>query len=128
MTRGLVVSSDLDTLSREIVALRTCGYEVVSCPGPAEVDCPVLRGRACPRAERADVLLYDRDVAEAPHGDRILLTELRELYADKPLILAEPDRALPLADRLVDDGLWRVLGAPGGEGLELTLEEALGDR
>lgn len=128
MTRGLVVSSDIDTLRREIVALRACGYEVMSCPGPGEADCPLLRGRPCPRAERADVLLYDRTIAEATTGGRILLTELRALYADKPLILAEPDRALPASDRLVDHGVWRVLGAPGAEGLELTLEEALGDR
>jgi hypothetical protein len=59
MTRVLVVHHDLDLAGQEADALRRFGYDVVECGGPTRNRCPVLAGRACDLAERADVLVYD---------------------------------------------------------------------
>ncbi len=128
MTRSLLVSMDDVALRLEADALAACGYEVVACPGPAIVACPVLDGGSCPLAERADVLLYDPRSAAASRGDHTLLRELRSLYADKPVILADPDRSLPAGESLLGEGVWKVVGAPSPERLQLAIEEALGDR
>ena len=59
MTRVLVVHHDIDIGDLETDELRRAGYEVEQCMGPtaATHPCPVINGRPCPAAARADVLV-----------------------------------------------------------------------
>jgi len=62
VTRALVVHHDTSIVEREAALLREAGYVVDTCHGPATSPCPVLESRPCPRAERADVLVYGLDL------------------------------------------------------------------
>lgn len=129
MTRALVVHHLPAVGSDEVVALRTLGYLVEQCRGPAACDCPVVHGRSCPLVERADVLVYDVVGLRLERDGRELGAELRALYADKPLVVvaggAEPG-ALEAIEP--SDGVVWLRGVPEAERLSLGIEEALGDR
>jgi hypothetical protein len=129
MTWSLVVGSDGPVRAAEWAALEACGYDVIGCPGPRVVDCPVVHGFGCPLVERAEVLLYDRSLADLPADRATLLDALRSLYADRPIILTELSDALDgPRDHWVADGVWRLVGRPDAGGVELLVEEALAER
>jgi hypothetical protein len=130
MTWSLVVGADGAGTAAERAALEACGHHVLACPGPVVADCPVLRGLGCPLVERADVLFYDRALARLPTTTATLLDALRSLYADRPIILTEADVVTESdgLDLWVDDGVWRLVGQPDIERVELLVEEALAER
>src|SRR5579884_38715 len=77
MTRVLVVHHDLDLADQEADELRRAGFEVEQCGGPVGGRCPVLAGRRCDLAARADVLVYDAWATGEPDGARRLIEGLR---------------------------------------------------
>ena len=90
MTRVLVVHHDLDLAGQEADSLRRYGYEVIECNGPTRNHCPVLAGRSCDLAERADVLVYDVWASGDADGSRTLIENIREIHPDTPVVLTSP--------------------------------------
>ncbi len=86
MTRVIVVHPDLAVATDEAAPLIQAGYAVNLCAGPIAHPCPVLSEQVCPLADAADVLVYDALVA-GPQGGPRLIAELREIYADLPVVL-----------------------------------------
>ncbi len=141
MTRTLVVHHDASIAEREIVILRAAGYLVDGCAGPSMTRCPVLDGRPCPKAERADVLIYDLGLAPDSHAFRRFIEALRALYGDKALVLSSDAAHAPILEREDREpgmrdtrrggpsrGIVRLVGRPSPQALEEAIEEALGDR
>ena len=125
MTRVLVVHHDIDMADAETDALRRAGYEVQQCWGPTYASCPVMRGSTCGLADDADVLLYDVWATGESDGGRGLVAGLRDLYPDKPVVLAAPGMEL---DWVETEGAHRVVplvGAPTGAPLLAAIEQAL---
>lgn len=126
MTRALVVHGDERIAAGEAEALRSLGYEVDRCPGPTRQACPLVRGCPCPRAERADILVYDLDSLRFQEGRRELGEELRELYADKPLVVvaggSEPGAFEPVE---AGDGVVWLFGPASADRLALIVEDGL---
>ena len=85
--RAALVSRDPATASHQAEVLRAAGYDVETCGGPQHEPCPVVGGLPCPMVDRADVLIYDAWVAGSAEAGRQLVAELREMYADLPLVL-----------------------------------------
>jgi hypothetical protein len=73
-------------------AARAAGMDVLVCPGPQArwSRCPAVRGRRCPLAAEADVIV----VAPTPGSDtrRQLLQEHRSLHGDRLVYLPAPAR------------------------------------
>jgi len=141
VTRALVVHHDTSIVEREAALLREAGYVVDTCHGPATSPCPVLESRPCPRAERADVLVYGLDLLPDRRSFRVFIDRLRGLYGDKALVLLSEGDLSPVFEG--DDhepgmretqrggpsrGVIHVFGRPTGATLELAIEEALGAR
>ena len=128
MVRAVVVNAHRQAAEKQAAALRTAGFEVELCGGPREESCPVLESLPCPLVDRADVLIYDAWIAGSSDGGRRLVTELRETYADLPVVLTSVDRRLDWVER---DGPHRVtplVGEPSGEELRAAVEAALADQ
>jgi hypothetical protein len=125
MTRVLVVHHDIDLSDMEVDSLRRRGYDVTQCLGPIGAHCPVLAGRTCELADRADVLVYDAFVTGEPDGAQRLIENLRDLHPELPIVLTasgiEPDW-IELAG---PHGITPLVGAPTGERLAEAIEEAL---
>ena len=124
MTRVLVVHHDIDIADAETDRLRRAGYEVQQCWGPTYNSCPVMRGRTCDLADHADVLLYDVWATGESDGGRGLVAGLRDLYPDKPVVLAAPGMEL---DWVETEGAHRVVplvGNPTGARLVEAIERA----
>ncbi len=86
MTRVIVVHPELAVAREEAAPLRQAGYDVALCAGPTSLPCPVLDDQACPLTDGADVLVYDA-LAAGAHGGPRLVAQLREVYADLPVVL-----------------------------------------
>jgi hypothetical protein len=73
-------------------ALHDAGYAVATCPGPTvDEPCPILRGRDCELARRADVVISN--LSAHPDG-RFIAAGLRARHARVPLVRnIEPDDA-----------------------------------
>jgi hypothetical protein len=131
MTRALVVHRDARVAAGEVEALRSLGYDVDRCPGPTRCACPLVRGCPCPRVERADILVYDLASLRFEADRRELGEELRELYADKPLVVlaggSEPGALEPGALELVEpgDGVVWLFGPASADRLALIVEDGL---
>jgi hypothetical protein len=125
MTRVLVVHHDIDLSDLEVDSLRRRGYEVTQCLGPIGAHCPVLAGRTCDLADRADVLVYDAFVTGEPDGAQRLIEGLRELHPELPIVLTasgiEPDW-IELAG---PHGITPLVGSPTGERLAGAIEQAV---
>lgn len=64
----LDVNPDFDSLDDEVALFESRGLSVERCRGPASaVDCPVLRGKACPKALKADLILCQLDLDNDEH-------------------------------------------------------------
>ena len=129
MTRALIVQHDPAVAEEEVVSLSALGYEIERCSGPDRCGCPVVAGRPCLLAEHADILVYDLRSLRYEEHERDLAEQLRELYADKPLVVVVGDGELgTLAPVEMGEGVVRLHGPITAERLDLVLEDALGDR
>lgn len=128
MTRAVVVNADPQLAERHAESLRAAGYVVELCGGPQQEPCPVLKSLPCPLVDRADVLIYDAWVAGSSDGGRQLIAELRDTYADLPVVLTSVDRSLAWVET---EGPYRVtplVGEPTPEELRAAVEAALVDQ
>ena len=128
MTRVLVVQRDPMIAERMCVDLRRAGYETETCGGPLAEPCPVIEDLPCPLVDRADVLVYDAWVAGGSEAGHHLVAEMREVYADLPVVLTSVDRSLDWVER---EGPQRVvpLGPqPTTDDLVAAIELAMTDQ
>lgn len=128
MTRVLVVQRDPAVAEQIIAGLSRAGYEIETCGGPEQEACPVIADLPCPLVDRADVLVYDAWVAGDSGSGHHLVSELREVYADLPVVLTSVDPSVEWAER---EGPHRVipLGTrPSEAELLEAVEAALGEQ
>jgi CheY-like chemotaxis protein len=128
MTRVLVVQRDPVVAEQMAASLRGAGYETELCGGPQREPCPVIADMPCPLVDRADVLVYDAWVAGNAFGGHELVTALREVYVDLPVVLTSVDQSVGWAER---DGPHRVIplgSRPSDTELIEAIEVALGDQ
>jgi len=125
MTRVLVVHHDIDLSDLEVDSLRRRGYEVSQCFGPVGAHCPVLAGRACELADRADVLVYDAWATGEPDGAQRLIEGLRDLHPDIPVILTATGIEPEWIETIGAHRVTPLVGAPTGERLAEAIETAL---
>ena len=108
--------------------MRAAGYEVETCGGPQQEPCPVVGGLPCPIVDRADVLIYDAMVAGSNDAGRQLVAELRELYADLPLVLTSVDENLAWVEAEGPLRVTSLTGDPSPEALVAAVTAALADQ
>lgn len=126
MTRVLVVHHDLAIGDQEADSLRRAGYEVEQCQGPiGGAPCPVIAGRTCPAADRADVLVYDVWATGESDGGQKLIEGLRELYPDIPVVLTAPGMELAWVETSGPHRVVPLVGPPTAARLEAAIERAL---
>jgi DNA-binding NtrC family response regulator len=125
MTRVLVVHHDLDLAGQEADALRRFGYEVIECGGPTRNRCPVLAGRPCDLAERADVLVYDVWASGDADGARTLVENIREIHPETPLVLTTPGLELSWEAVAGRHSVTSLRGQPTGARLHEAIQAAL---
>ena len=125
MTRVLVVHHDLELAGQEADSLRRLGYEVIECGGPTRNRCPVLAGHPCDLAERADVLVYDAWASGDAEGARTLIENIRDVHADKPVVLTTPGPALSWEETTGRHAVTVLLGQPTGARLHEAIQAAL---
>jgi hypothetical protein len=125
MTTVLVVNHDIDLEDQEAESLRRFGYAIEQCSGPTASTCPVLAGRPCGLAERADILVYDAWASGDAEGARALIDGLREIHPNVPVVLTVPGIGL---DWIEEEGPHRVvtlMGQPTGARLHEAIQRAL---
>lgn len=128
MTGVLVVNHDLDLAGAQADSLRRFGYDVVECSGPTHNVCPVLAGRPCDLADRADVLVYDAWASGDAEGARTLVENLRDLHPDTPVVVTSSGLELSWEQ---DRGAHRVTMLQGqvtGARLHDAIQLAIGTR
>jgi hypothetical protein len=125
MTRVVVVHHDLDLAGQEADSLRRFGYDVVECGGPARNRCPVLAGRPCDLAERADVLVYDVWASGDAEGARRLIENIRDIHPDTPVVLTSPGLQLSWEESVGPHAVTPLLGQPTGARLHEAIQTAL---
>jgi hypothetical protein len=125
MTRVLVLHHDLDLAGQEVDSLRRLGYDVTECGGPTRNVCPVLAGRACDLAERADVLVYDTWASGDAEGSRVLIENIRDIHPDTPVVLSSPGLALTWEEETGPHRVTTLVGQPTGERLHEAIQAAL---
>ncbi len=128
MTRVLVVQGDAAVSARIAGDLRGAGYEVEDCHGPQAEPCPVLGGLPCSLADAADVLVYDAWVAGDSDGGRRLIGELRDLYADLPIVLTSATETLDWVEEEGPHRVFAVHGVPSTRILLDVVETALAEQ
>jgi hypothetical protein len=126
--RAALVSRDPATASRQAEVLRAAGYDVETCGGPQQEPCPVVGGLPCPIVDRADVLIYDAWVAGSGDAGRQLVAELRETYADLPLVLTSVDESLAWVETEGPLRVTSLAGDPSPEVLVAAVAAALADQ
>ena len=125
MTRVLVVHHDLDLGGMEADALRRFGYQVIECGGPTRNRCPVLAGRACDLAERADVLVYDAWASGDAEGARVLIQNIRDIHPEAPVVLTSPGLPLAWEETTGRHSVTVLTGQPTGARLHQAIQAAL---
>ena len=126
MTRVLVVHHDLDLAGQEADSLRRYGYDVTECGGPTRNRCPVLAGRPCDLAERADVLVYDVWASGDSEGAKTLIENIRELHPDTPVVLTSQGLELEWEQESGTHSVTSLQGQPTGARLHAAIQGALG--
>ena len=127
MITAVVVDRDPQRAERHAAILRRAGYEVELCGGPQEEPCPVLTGLPCPLADRADVLIYDAWVAGSSDGGRRLIADLRDMYADLPVVLTSTDGRLTWVETEGPERVTPLVGQPTAEAFLAAVASALAD-
>ncbi len=125
MTRALVVHHDLDLGGQEADSLRRFGYEVIECSGPTRNHCPILAGRPCDLAERADVLVYDAWASGDADGARTLIENIRDIHPDTPVVLTSPGLPLMWEEAAGAHSVTTLVGQPTGARLHEAIQAAL---
>lgn len=125
MTRVLVVHHDLDLAGQEVDSLRRLGYEVTECGSPTRNVCPVLSGRPCDLAERADILVYDVWASGDADGSRLLIENIRDLHPDTPVVLTSPGVALSWEHADGPHAVTALVGQPTGARIHAAIQAAL---
>jgi hypothetical protein len=125
MTRVLVVHHDLDLAGQEVDSLRRFGYEVTECGGPTRNLCPILAGRACDLAERADILVYDVWASGDADGSRTLIENIRNIHPDTPIVLTSPGLQLSWEEAAGPHAVTALVGQPTGARLHAAIQTAL---
>ncbi len=128
MTRILVVQRDPAVADRMAAGLRAAGYEIESCGGPAQEPCPVIGDMPCPLVDRADVLVYDAWVAGDATGAHGLVSALRELYVDLPVVLTSVDGSVGWAELEGEHRVVPLGSRPSNAELVEAVEVALTDQ
>jgi len=126
MATVLVVNHEIDLEDQEAESLRRFGYTVEQCSGPTANTCPVLAGRVCPMAERADVLVYDAWASGDADGAKALINGLRELHPTIPVVLTVAGMDLDWIEESGPHKVIPVMGQPTGARLDAAIREALG--
>jgi hypothetical protein len=126
MTRVLVVHHDLDLAGQEADSLRRFGYDVTECGGPTRNRCPVLAGRPCDLAERADVLVYDAWASGDAEGARTLIENIRDLHPDTPVVLTSQGLELEWEQETGSHSVTTLQGQPTGARLHEAIQGAIG--
>ena len=78
--------------------------------------------------DRADVLIYDAWVAGSADAGRQLVAELREMYADLPLVLTSVDESLAWVETEGPLRVTPLAGDPSPEALVAAVAAALADQ
>ena len=125
MTRVLVVHHDLEMAGQEVDSLRRFGYEVSECGGPTRNRCPVLAGRPCDLAARADVLVYDAWASGDAEGARTLIENIRDIHPETPVVLTSPGLALSWEETSGPHAVTTVVGQPTGARLHEAIQASL---
>ncbi len=126
MTSVLVVHHDIAIGDQETDALRHAGYQVEQCQGPiGGAPCPVIAGRRCLAAERADVLVYDVWATGDSDGGQTLIEHLRDLYPDIPVVLTAPGMELEWVETVGPHRVVPLVGPPTRARLVEAIERAL---
>ncbi len=128
MVRAVVVNRDQGLAGQQAEVLRAAGYEVELCGGPQHEPCPVLDSLPCTLVDRADVLVYDAWITGSSDGGRQLIADLRETYADLPVVLTSVDRSLDWVETEGPHRVTPLLGKPTPEELLAAVEAALADQ
>lgn len=128
MTRVLVVHHDLDLAGQEVDSLRRLGYDVTECSGPTRNQCPVLAGRPCDLAERADVLVYDVWASGDMDGSRALIENIRDIHPDTPVVLTSPGPELSWEEASGPHAVTTLSGQPTGARIHEAIQSALETR
>lgn len=124
MTRLLVVHPDPLVVWDRAAALEHAGYEVETCFGPSDADCPVLEDQPCPLLDRADALVYDARLGSPPEM-RFLTSRLRDTYSDLPLIVIGDERDTRWTEPVGSHRVWRMPTDGTLAQLSALIEEAL---
>jgi hypothetical protein len=109
-------------------SLRGAGYETELCGGPEREPCPVIADMPCPLVDRADVLVYDAWVAGDAVAGHELVSALREVYADLPLVLTSVDQSVGWAEREGPQRVFPLGTRPSDAELIEAIEVALGEQ
>jgi hypothetical protein len=125
VTRVLVVHHDLDPAGQEADSLRRFGYDVIECGGPTRNRCPVLAGRPCDLAARADVLVYDVWASGDAEGARTLIENIRDIHPDTPVVLTAPGLELSWEEAVGPHSVTALAGQPTGARLHEAIQTAL---
>jgi hypothetical protein len=124
MTHALVVHHDIDLADQEVESLRRFGYEVSQCSGPTASSCPILNGGACELAGLADVLVYDAFASGDAAGSGALISGLRELHPDVPIVVTTPGIGYSW-EPAGDPGVVELQGQPTGANLHQAIQQAI---
>lgn len=125
MTSVLIVHHDLDLAGQEADSLRRFGYEVIECGGPMWTHCPVLAGRPCDLAARADVLVYDVWASGDAEGAKTLIENIREVHPETPVVLTSPGLGLSWEETTGRHAVTELVGQPTGARLHEAIQAAL---
>ncbi len=128
MTRVVIVHRDRAVADRMAADLRGRGYETEQCGGPQQEACPVVDDLPCPLVDRADVLVYDAYVAGGGAAGHGLVSHLRDVYADLPVILTSADASLDWIEREGPERVIPLEDDPDPETLREAIETALEDQ
>jgi len=128
MTRVVVVNPEREVAEVYAAMLRACGYEVDVCPGPTVDPCPVLHALPCPLVDRADVLIYDAWAGGDDDGGRQLITDVREMYCDLPVILTSVDGGIDWVETEGPHRVFPLRGPASTDRFWMAVERALEDQ
>jgi CheY-like chemotaxis protein len=128
MPRVLIVQRDVTIAEGMAADLRRAGYETELCGGPQQERCPIVEDLPCPLVDRADLLVYDAFVAGDSQGGHPLISHLRDVYADLPVVLTSADASLDWVEREGPQRVFPLGDRPGPAALRAAIETALNDQ
>ncbi len=132
MNTAVVVNSDPEIAQRHAGTLRAAGYAVELCAGPDHLHgpraCPLFGDLPCPLVDRADVLVYDAFVMNAPEATRQLIVDMRDTYPDLPIVLTSVDERIEWIETEGPHRVTPLPADPSPEQLTAAVELARADQ